>query len=259
MIGLQDLVIKQNIKIPILAKEIGVHESTLWEWLRKEKVPKKYLKFLAERFNVEESYFNKQFDNLTTYKPRLRGSKNDYKIMDDYVIIYIYRKNGEILEAYIDLEDLDKFFKWEYSWGANKNSKNYYYVITNIYHNKRDGISPQTMYLHQYILDYPEDCDIDHRNHNELDNRKNNLRISPHDNNNKNRKSKNSNNKSGYRNVYWNTKDERWVVTLQIEGKRKIEGKRREFGRFKFDDLDKAGARAEEMRQLHYKEYAGKN
>ena len=252
MIGLQDLIINQNIKIPYMAKEIGVHESTLWEWFRKGKVPEKYLKFLVEKFNVEESYFNKQFDNLTTYKPRPRGSKNDYKIMDDYVIIYIYRKNGEILEAYIDLEDLDKFLKWKYAWTANPNSKNYYYVITNIYPNKRDGISPQTMYLHQYILDCPENCDIDHRNYNGLDNRKSNLRVTQHDKNNSHRKSKNSNNTTGYRNLIYDKRSGTYTIMLCIKNKRFRVGKI-------YTDVHEAGRDAEMYRKQYYGEFAGRN
>lgn len=94
---------------------------------------------------------------------------------------------------------------------------------------------------------------VDHIDHDTFNTRKKNLRISVNLENTKNRKSKNKNNKSGFRNVFWNTKDERWMVALQIEGKQRY------FGRFKFNDLEKAGARAEEMRQLHYKEFAGNN
>lgn len=95
---------------------------------------------------------------------------------------------------------------------------------------------------------------VDHINaKNTLDNRKSNLRRTDNLHNTKNRKSKNKNNKSGYRNVFWNSKDKRWFVTLQIDGKQKC------FGRFKYEDVDKAGALAEEVRKKYYKEFAGKN
>ena len=94
---------------------------------------------------------------------------------------------------------------------------------------------------------------VDHIDHNTFDTRKKNLRISINEQNTKNRKGKNSNNTSGYRNVFWNSKDQRWMVVLQIDKKSKC------FGRFKYDELEKAGDLAEEMRQLYYGEFAGNN
>lgn len=52
---------------------------------------------------------------------------------------------------------------------------------------------------------------IDHINNDTKNNKKSNLRKTEHVSNARNRKSKNSNNKSGFRNVFWNTKDERWL------------------------------------------------
>jgi len=87
---------------------------------------------------------------------------------------------------------------------------------------------------------------IDHENFNTLDNRKKNLRIIPCSNNSQHRKSKNSNNKSGYRNVSWNKSINKWVVQLQINGKNTILGK--------FDDVEEANLFAIEMRKKYYKE-----
>ena len=80
------------------------------------------------------------------------------------------------------------------------------------------------MYLHRLLTDTTDpDIRVDHENYDTLDNRKNNLRVTNDDKNTKNRSSKNSNNKSGHRNVSWN------------------------------------GLYAEEMRQKYYGEYAGKS
>ena len=91
---------------------------------------------------------------------------------------------------------------------------------------------------------------VDHINGNTFDNRKTNLRIVEDSNNLTNRKSKNSNNKSGYRNVCWSKSESKWLVQLQINGKNTVLGK--------FDDVDEAGRFAEEMRQKYYGEFAGK-
>jgi hypothetical protein len=90
---------------------------------------------------------------------------------------------------------------------------------------------------------------VDHINHNTLDNGKENLRITSNRYNLKHRKGKNSNNKSGYRNVSWLNSYKKWCVQIQIEGKNTILGK--------FDDVDEAGKFAEEMRNKYYGEYAG--
>lgn len=100
-------------------------------------------------------------------------------------------------------------------------------------------------------MNYPEGYEVDHIDHDTLNNRKYNLRVVERKNNNKHRKSKNKNNKSGYRNVFWNTRESKWIVQLQINGKNTRLGK--------FDNIDEAGRFAEEMRQKYYKEFKGKN
>ena len=92
---------------------------------------------------------------------------------------------------------------------------------------------------------------MDHINHNTLDNRKENLRISEVLENSRHRKGKNKNNTTGYRNVLYiksNTKHP-YIVRLQINGKGVQLGK--------FADVHEAGTFAEEMRQKYYGEFAG--
>ena len=57
-------------------------------------------------------------------------------------------------------------------------------------------------------------CYIDHINHNTLDNRLENLRITINNKNSKNRRHKNSNNKTGYRNVFYNSAIDKYTVSL---------------------------------------------
>lgn len=95
--------------------------------------------------------------------------------------------------------------------------------------------------------------DIDHINHHTLDNRRENLRISPRINNSKNRNGKNTNNTTGYRNVMYIKENIRhpYIVRLQIDGKGVHLGS--------FSDVHEAGKFAEEMRQKYYGEFAGEN
>ena len=181
---------------------------------------------------------------------------NDYKTEGETTIIYLERKNGEILEALIDTDDLDRLIKHNYSWHAIwKEDTKSYYVRTSVYEVSEIGKRICIMlYLHRLLTDTTDpDIRVDHENYDTLDNRKNNLRITNDDKNTKNRSSKNSNNKSGFRNVFWDSTDRRWLVTLQVDKKSRC------FGRFKLEDLDKAGALAEKMRQEIYGEFAGKS
>ena len=105
----------------------------------------------------------------------------------------------------------------------------------------------------KFTMDAKDDEVVDHINHDTLDNTKGNLRCIPWKNNSTNRKSRNSNNKSGYRNVSWSKNENKWLVQLQINKKNTV------LGKFVYEDLDKAGQFAEEMRQKYYGKFAGSN
>lgn len=182
--------------------------------------------------------------------------KNKFEIRGDITVIFIKRRKDKIeLETIVTTKDYhNKLKNLNVSWYSvwDDDIQNYYVRCTLRDGNKPNGKANYKMfYLHRYLVDADDGIYVDHDNHNSLDNTQSNLKVTKGEQNTKNRNGKNKNNKSGYRNVFWNTKDEKWLVTLQIEGKQKC------FGRFKFKDLDKAGVLAEEMRQLHYKEFAG--
>lgn len=166
--------------------------------------------------------------------------------------IELNRRKYENVYAIIDLEDLERVVNYPYTWFPQyrKELKNYYVRCTN-YENKKNGIS-SVVFLHQFIMN-AEGKDVDHINNNTLDNRKANLRISEHKNNTTNRHGRNSNNKSGYRNVCWSKSEKKWLVQLQIDGKGVC------LGKFQYDELEQAGKFAEEMRQKYYGEYSGKS
>ena len=94
---------------------------------------------------------------------------------------------------------------------------------------------------------------VDHINHNPLDDRKSNLRVITVKQNSRYREGKNSNNKSGYRNVSWSKSYNKWIVQLQVDGKNKI------LATFPYNELELAGKFAEEKRKELYGEYAGFN
>lgn len=176
---------------------------------------------------------------------------NNYIIDKDNNIakIELHRRKAENLWTIIDLEDLEKVISFPYTWFAKYNHINdEYYVTASVYHPELQRSRP--VFLHQFLTN-ANGKDVDHENNDTLDNRKSNLRIVEESNNSKNRKSRNRNNKSGYRNVSWDKSQEKWLVQLQINKKNIVLGK--------FDDVDEAGRFAEEMRQKYYGEFAGKS
>ncbi len=178
---------------------------------------------------------------------------NNYKIdeMEGIAKIELNRKNGENLWAIIDLEDLDRVLNIPYTWFAkyDKDIDNFY-AVTSWYCSELKRSRP--VYLHQFIMNSNGNV-VDHKNHNTLDDRKKNLRVIADSNNSKNRKTRNSNNTSGYRNVSWSSSERKWLVQLQINKKNTV------LGKFEYEDLDKAGQFAEEMRNKYYDKFAGGN
>lgn len=181
---------------------------------------------------------------------------NNYIIDEENGIaqIELTRRDGTVLWAKIDLEDLDRVINFPYTWSSKYDPDlEQYYVEATIHKKLIEKGYSRVMKLHKFIINVDDDRVVDHINHDTLDNRKENLRVISHSNNSKNRKARNSNNKSGYRNVSWSNNDKKWIVQLQINKKNTC------LGKFEYDELDKAGQFAEEMRQKYYGEFAGKN
>ena len=165
--------------------------------------------------------------------------------------IELNRTKAENLWAIIDLEDLQKVLDFPYTWFAKYDPDiDSFYAVASQYHKELGRARP--VYLHQFVMDANGKV-VDHENHNTLDDRKSNLRISEEIRNAMNRKAKNKNNKSGYRNVCWSKSEKMWLVQLQINQKNAV------LGKFSYDELEQAGKFAEEMRQKYYGEFAGGN
>jgi hypothetical protein len=103
----------------------------------------------------------------------------------------------------IDKSDYDRFVK-PYSFCLNNEG----YVL---YSSSKDGLNGKK--LHRMIMGDPPDNVIDHVNHNKLDNRRQNLRVCTHQQNQFNR-GKNSNNTSGYKGVHWNKQTQKWKAQI---------------------------------------------
>lgn len=94
------------------------------------------------------------------------------------------------------------------------------YAITNV---KNDGGKWTSVYMHQLILPLPKPLQVDHKNHNGLDNRRINLREATRSQNQANRKNPTTKRKlSKYRGV---GKDkQRWRAEITVNGQRRYLG-----------------------------------
>jgi len=173
--------------------------------------------------------------------------KNNYIIDGNIVRIELRRRNKESLWALIDLEDLDRVINFPYSWHSTISTTNKKIYAMASQYNKHASIQLQMFIMN---LDGGHEAVADHINHNQLDNRKSNLRVITNGENSRSRKGKNINNISGYRNVaYIKYAKHPYRVQLMVDGKNSVLGN--------FDDPHEAGAFAESMRQKYYGKYKG--
>lgn len=74
--------------------------------------------------------------------------------------------------------------------------------------------------MHRMIMDNPEKLHVDHKNHNTLDNRRDNLRVAtPRQNQHNSRK--NEAKTSQFKGVYWLSSRNRWVSDITLDTGRK--------------------------------------
>lgn len=189
-----------------------------------------------------------------------RGKKGNNYIVDkenNIAKIELYRRKEENLWTTINLDDLEKVINFPYTWHSvyKEKTKSYYVAATVHEGYVGDKWVSYPLYLQQLIMDVDtkihKNIDIDHENHDTLDNRKENLRISYREENSKNRNGRNVNNKTGYRNVAYipSNGNKPYIVQLMVNGKNTRLGS--------FSDVDEAGIYAEKMRNELYGEFAG--
>ena len=137
-----------------------------------------------------------------------RNKKLHYNIYDlsgEYGVGITSNTNKEF---YFDLEDYDKIKN--YTWAESFPSKNFSTLVTT------DPTTMKTIKMHQ-LLGFKG---YDHKNRNELDNRKCNLRPATQQENSYNKK-KPANNTSGIIGVWWNKRNQNWCSEIKAN-KQKI-------------------------------------
>lgn len=155
---------------------------------------------------VAKGYCNKHYYQIWKHgeiSERTIYTPNEIIDYGDCVGICLCNKKQEkVAEALADKSDLEliKKYKWHLSHG---------YATT-----MRSKIGTKT--LHQIL--FPENKETDHINRNPLDNRRCNLRRCSHQENKMNVKIY-KNNSSGVPGVWWDSKNNKWISSIQARGK----------------------------------------
>lgn len=158
--------------------------------------------------------------------------KNDYIIENNICTMFLYDKFGNLTEKTIfDKKDLQKVKK--HKWRYEKKIGNQHGYVT-------ADINDKTAKIHQIILGKIDGLEIDHINHNKLDNRRCNLRFVT--------RSQNNMNRSGVKGYYFDKNKNKWFSRVIINRKQIY------LGYFKTENEAKIARK--EAEKKYYKQYA---
>lgn len=144
----------------------------------------------------------------------MRLSENEIIVDGDTCTMYLYNRQGiKNRETIFNKQFLSTIKKFR--WSAYKH-RNTYYVVTNLDEKQQIEYKRTRLKFHQLILPCKKPFMVDHKNHDGLDNRLENLKIVTNRQNCENRTRKN---KSGYLGIHWHSRDKVWSGTIQVKGK----------------------------------------
>ena len=144
--------------------------------------------------------------------------KNSYVIDGDSTRIELVRRDGMKYFTIVDTSQLDKLIEFDIRWNAvhwPRTEDLYVQGTVPI-----DSGIFQTVILHRWLINAPRGSVVDHKNHDTLDNRLSNLRVTSHSKNGQNRRSAQIDNKVGTRGVSWDKRLHKWKGQATLNGKK---------------------------------------
>ena len=140
--------------------------------------------------------------------------KNIFYERDNLIHITLENICGGKEVAIIDITDFEKVDRFPNKWYLNINKKTGAKYVMGF-------LKKKPFLLHRWIMDAPINMQVDHRNHNTLDNTRSNLRLVTAGENQQNKNGAYKNSKSGVRGVYWSKDKQKWIAQVRINYKTK--------------------------------------
>lgn len=156
--------------------------------------------------------------------------KNTFDIRGDIAAITLRRNDGSSMETIISAADLPIVSSFHGTWFArwNRPNRSFYVVGNEKQAGGHRGMTRGTVRLHRLIAAAPNGADVDHINHDTLDNRRVNLRVVTRTQNCLNKRTQ-KNSKSGVPGVCWNKQCRKWHAHIGHQGKKHYLGLFAEF------------------------------
>jgi hypothetical protein len=141
--------------------------------------------------------------------------KNKYEIRGDITAIFLKYK-GNIFETIINTSDFDEINSNKGTWFPcwSNDSKSFYANGRYMDNGKRITIG-----MHRFLLKPDKNLKVDHRDHDTLNNTRENLKAKTTSENAQNRKGAQTNSRSGIRGVVWDKANNRWNAVVRLNNK----------------------------------------
>jgi hypothetical protein len=114
--------------------------------------------------------------------------------------------------AVVDDEDFKDLSRWNWCWCPNRKG----YAVRRLH--LREGRGRGTVAMAREIMKAPKGMMVDHKNGNTLDNRRDNLRLATHHQNQMNTGLRITNT-SGFKGVAWDKRGQAWRVMMNVKKK----------------------------------------
>ena len=129
--------------------------------------------YCGDEFEMTPSDYNRSKRHFCCPEHAKLGLKtNRYELFDDYAELIITSKTHGEKRVKIDLEDVEKCKELTWIVSYNKKLKSWY-IQNNTW---IDGVCKTTL-LHRYLMNPPQDMEVDHQDRNVFNARKSNLKI----------------------------------------------------------------------------------
>lgn len=166
--------------------------------------------------------------------------KNEYEIRGEVTAIIINSPKYGRQEAIISTSKLDRVKEFPNTWLVYyENHTKSLYVMGNA---PKENGKRKSIYLHRWVTNSPDGMQVDHINHNSLENTDSNLRIVTLAENMQN-KNTYTNNTSGVRGVIWDKESNKWYARVGVKNKKKSIGR--------FDTIEEAEKAVIEARKKY--------